>query len=172
MNSRVVLTLVVLAFGLVAGGVAPTARAANPYVIDIQECGRNGGQATVPAGVPVSVEHFAFVTGTHGLMLDVLNEQQTTQGVQRGGTLTLVDVTDQWSEPEQLGANPARGWITRLPNIELDPFQPGEVVGVGSLTEFTGPIEIVFPPVGQVDFGPFHIRAGDDLFNGCELTTQ
>jgi len=172
MNSRVVLTLVVLAFGLVAGGVAPTARAANPNVIDIQECGRNGGQATVPAGVPVSVENFAFVTGTHGLMLDFLNEQQTTQGVQRGGTLTLVDVTDQWSEPEQLGANPARGWITRLPNIELDPFQPGEVVGVGSLTEFTGPIEIVFPPVGQVDFGPFHIRAGDDLFNGCELTTQ
>jgi hypothetical protein len=81
-------------------------------------------------------------------------------------------VTDQWSEPQQLDSNPARGWITRLPNTELAPLTPGEVVGVGSLIEFSAPIEIVFPPVGLVGFGPFHKAAGESLFQACEITAE
>jgi hypothetical protein len=65
--------------------------------------------------------------------------------------------------------NPARGWITRLPNTELDPLVPGEVVGVGRLTEFSGPIQIVLAPVGLVGFGPFHQAAGGSLFDGCAI---
>jgi hypothetical protein len=165
-----VAALVVLSLGVLAGTVAPAARAVDPYVVDIQECARNNGQATVPAGVPVSVQNFAFVTGTYGLMQDFLLKQVTTKGVLRDGTLTIVDVSDEWSAPEQLGTNPARGWITRLPNTELDPLAPGEVVGVGSLIDFSGPIQIVLQPVGLVGFGPFHKAAGDTLFQGCEIT--
>jgi hypothetical protein len=171
MRSRVVLlALAVLTVGVVAGAVAPAARAVDPYVVDIQECARNAGLATVPAGVPVSVQNFAFVTGTYGLIRDFLLKQTTSQGVVRDGTLTTVDVTDEWSAPEQLGTNPARGWITRLPNIELDALDPGETVLAGSLIAFSGPIEIGFPPVGQVDFGPFHIPEGTVFLQGCAIT--
>ena len=172
MTSRAfLLALTLLTLGVVAGTVAaPAARAADPYVVDIQECARNGGQATVPAGVPVSVQNFAFATGTFGLMRDFLIKQVTTQGVLRDGELTIVDVSNQWSEPQQLGTNPSDGWITRLPNIELRALAPGEVVLVGSLIEFTGPIQIVFPPVGLVGFGPFHKAAGETLFQACEIT--
>src|SRR5262245_53767717 len=104
-SRRLVLALAVLVLTLIAGRRASTARAVNPYVVDIQECARNGGQATVPAGVPVSVQNFSFVTGTHGLMQDFLLKQTTTKGVLRGGVLTLVDVSDQWSEPQQLDTN-------------------------------------------------------------------
>jgi hypothetical protein len=104
------------------------------------------------------------------LMQDFLLKQMTSKGVLRGGTLTIVDVTEEWSEPQQLGTSPARGWITRLPNTDLAPLALGETVGVGSLTEFTGPIQIVFPPVGVVGFGPFHLPAGDFLFQGCAIT--
>jgi hypothetical protein len=173
MRSRAfLLALAVLTLGLVAGTVVPTAQAVDPYVVDIQECARNGGQATVPAGVPISVQNFAFVTGTYGLMQNFLLKQTTGQGVARDGTLTTVDVTDEWSAPEQLATNPARGWITRLPNIELDPLDPGETVLAGSLTTFSQPIEIVFPPVGLVDFGPFHIPAGDVFLQGCSITAE
>ena len=171
MTSRgFVLAFTVLALVFIAGAVAPAANAVDPYVVDIQECDRNGGQATVPAGVPVSVQNFAFVTGTYGLMQDFLLKQMTSKGVLRGGTLTIVDVTEQWSVPERLGTSPARGWITRLPNTDLAPLTPGEVVGVGSLTEFSGPIQIVFPPVGLVGFGPFHLPEGDFFLQVCEIT--
>jgi hypothetical protein len=173
MKSRsLALALTVLALGVAAGAVTPVAKAVDPYVVNIQECGRSGGQATVPAGVPISVQNFAFVTGTYGLMQDFLLKQTTFQGVVRDGTLTTVDVTDEWSAPEQLGTNPARGWITRLPNIELDSLDPGETVVAGSLTTFGQPIEIVFPPVGLVDFGPFHIPAGDVFLDACAITAE
>lgn len=171
MRSRgFLVALAALSVAVVAGTVVPAARAVDPYVVDIQECARNGGQATVPAGVPISVQNFAFVAGTYGLMQDFLLKQTTSQGVVRDGTLVTVDVTDEWSAPQRLGTNPARGWITRLPNIELDPLDPGETVLVGSLTTFSGPIEIVFPPVGQIDFGPFHIPAGTVFLQGCAIT--
>jgi hypothetical protein len=171
MKSRgLVAALVALSLTVVAGTIAPAASAVDLYVIDVQECDRNNGQATVPAGVSVSVQNFAFVTGTYGLMRDFLLKQVTSQGVLRNGTLTIVDVSDEWSEPQQIGSGPARGWITRLPNIELAPLALGEVVLVGSLTEFSGPIQIVFPPVGLVGFGPFHVPAGDFFFQGCEIT--
>jgi hypothetical protein len=170
MRSRgLLLALAVLT--LVGGTVAPSARAVDPYVVDIQECERNNGQTTVPAGVPVSVQNFAFVAGTYGLMQDSLLKQMTFKGVFQGGVpTTIVDVTDQWSEPQQLGTNPARGWVTRLPDTELDPLAQGESVGVGILIRFTGPIQIAFPPVGQADFGPFHIPAGEVFLQGCEIT--
>jgi hypothetical protein len=57
---------------------------------------------------------------------------------------------------------------TRLPDTELTPLAAGEVVPVGSLTEFTGPVQIVFPPVGLVGFGPFHLPAGDFFFQGAK----
>ena len=114
----------------------------------------------MPAGVPVSVQNFAFVTGTYGLMQDFLLKQVTSQGVNRNGVLTIEDVSDEWSAPEQIGDRPAQGWVTRLPDIELAPLAPNEVVLVGSLTEFSGPIQIVFAPVGLIGFGPFHIPAG------------
>jgi hypothetical protein len=173
MTSRgLVLALTVLALGVAAGAVTPAAKAVDPSAVDIQECARNGGQAAVPAGVPISVQNFAFVTGTYGLIRDFLLEQTTGQGVVRDGTLTIVDVTDEWSAPEQLGKNPARGWITRLPNVEVDSLDPGETVLAGSLTTFSRPIEIVFPPVGLVDFGPFHIPAGDVFLQGCAITAE
>jgi len=164
------LALVVVVLGVVAGSVAPAARAVDPYVVDIQECGRNGGLATVPAGVPVSVRNFAFVTGTYGSMTNFLGKQTTEQGVIRDGTLTVVDVTDAYSEPQRLGTNPARGWITRLPNIEIDPLDAGATVIAGVVTHFNGPVQILFPPVGQVDFGPFHIPAGDVFVDACAIT--
>ena len=73
-------------------------------------------------------------------------------------------------EPGTDRDGPARGWVTRLPNIELEPLAAGEVVGVGSLTEFTGPIQIVFAPVGLIGFGPFHVPAGDVFIQVCEIT--
>ncbi|HET9288226.1 MAG TPA: hypothetical protein VFO26_11790 [Gaiella sp.] len=173
MRSRnLVAALVVLSLGVFAGTVAPAAWAVDPYVVDVQECARNNGQATVPAGAPISVQNFAFVTGTYGLMQNFLLKQETMQGVARpaGGTPTLVDVTDEWSNPEQIGDGPAQGWVTRLPNIELEALAAGEVVGVGSLTEFTGPIQIVFTPVGLIGFGPFHVAAGDVFLQVCEIT--
>jgi hypothetical protein len=172
MKRRLYPALAVLAAAAFAAGVASTARAADPYAVDIQQCDRSGGETTVPAGVAVSVQNFAFVTGTQGLMQDFLLKQMTSKGVVRDGVLTIVDVSDQWSEPQQLGTSPARGWITHLPDTELDPLAPGEVVLVGSLTEFTGPIQIVFPPVGLVNFGPFHIPAGNTFFEGCQITAE
>ena len=164
------LLLALAALILVVGTVAPAARAVDPYVVDIQECERNNGQTTVPAGVPVSVQNFAFVAGTYGLMRDFLLKQMTSKGVLRDGVLTIVDFTDQWSEPPQLGTNPARGWVSRLPNTELDTLAQGEIVTVGILIRFTGPIQIAFPPVGQADFGPFHISAGQVFLQACEIT--
>jgi hypothetical protein len=173
MKSRsLILALTLFALGVAAGAVAPAAKAVGPYPVDIQACDRNGGQTTVPAGVPISVQNFAFVTGTYGLIRDFLLKQTTGQGVVRDGTLTTVDVTDEWSAPEQLGTSPARGWITRLPNIELAPLDAGETVVAGSLTTFSQPLEIVLPPVGLVDFGPFHNVAGDAFLQGCAITAE
>ena len=62
-------------------------------------------------------------------------------------TLTIVDVRTS-GRSDQTCYGPARGWMTRLPNTELDPLTPGETVGVGSLTEFSRPIQIVLAPVG------------------------
>ncbi len=171
MKSRgLVLAFAALSLAIIGGTLAPAARAVDPYVVDIQECDRNNGQTTVPSGVPISVQNFAFVTGTYGLMRDFLLKQVTSKGVLRDGALKIVDVTDEWSEPQQIGSGPARGWVTRLPNTELAPLTTGEIVQVGSLTEFSGPIQIVFAPVGLIGFGPFHVAAGDLLFQGCQIT--
>jgi hypothetical protein len=109
----------------------------------------------------------SFTSGTYGLVREFLIKQTTTSGVLRNGSLTLFDETDAWSEPEQIGKH---GWHTLLPSIELGALDSGESAGVGTLTTFSQPIEIVFPPVGLVDFGPFHISAGDVFFNSCLIT--
>ena len=128
MKSRaLVLAFAALSLAIIGGTLAPAARAVDPYVVDIQECDRNNGQTTVPSGVPISVQNFAFVTGTYGLMRDFLLKQVTSKGVLRDGALTIVDVTDEWSEPQQIGSGPARGWVTRLPNTELAPLTTGEI---------------------------------------------
>ena len=128
MKSRgLVATLVALSFGVFAGTAAPAARAVDPYVVDIQECARKGGHAMVPAGVPVSVQNFAFVTDVRP-QRDFLLKQVTSQGVSRAGTADDRGRSDEWSEPEQIGDGPAGGWVTRLPNIELDPLAPDETV--------------------------------------------
>jgi hypothetical protein len=62
------------------------------------------------------------------------------------------------------------GWTSSLPNIELAPLASGESVDAGTLTTLTGPVEIAFQPVGKVDFGPFHLAAGDELGALCTIT--
>ena len=125
------------------------------------------GAATVPAGVPIVVKLGSFKTGTFGLVHEFLLKQTTTSGILRDGALTLFDETDSWSEPEQIGQH---GWHTLLPSIELGTLASGESVFVGTLTRLSQPIEIVFPPVGLIDFGPFHISARDAFFNSCLIT--
>ncbi len=169
MNSRgLVAALVALSLATVAGTVAPAASAADPIVIDLSfppDC--PDGEATVPAGVPVVVKLGSYTTGTHGLTKDFLLKQSTISGIFRDGQLTTFDMTDSWSEPEQIGPH---GWHTLLPNVELGTLDPGESVGVATFTELNGPVQIVFPPVGLIDFGPFHLAAGDSFFNVCLIT--
>ena len=43
----------------------------------------------------------------------------------------------------------------RLPNTELAALAPARC-SRRQRDRFTGPIQIVFPPVGLVGFGPFH----------------
>jgi hypothetical protein len=169
MKARVlVLTLVAMILAALGGTLAPAAAAADPIVIDLSfppDC--PDGAATVPAGVPVIVELGSFTTGTYGLTHEFLLKQVTTSGVLRDGVLTLFDETDAWSAPEQIGK---QTWHTLLPSIELGTLTSGESVGVGTLTTFTQPIEVVFPPVWLIDFGPFHISADDVFFNECLIT--
>jgi hypothetical protein len=163
-----ILALVALGLAAVGGTAAPAAAAADPIVIDLSfppDCPDDA--VTVPAGVPVVVELGSFTTGTYGLAYEFLIKQETTSGVLEDGTLTLFDETDAWSAPEQIDTH---GWRTLLPSIELGALAPGESVGVGTLTTFRQPIEIVFPPVGLIDFGPFHISAGQVFFNSCLIT--
>ena len=163
-----VAALVVLSLGVVAGTVAPAASAVDPIVIDLSfppDC--PDGERTVPAGVPVVVELGSFTTGTHGLTVNFLLKQKTISGILRDGTLTTFDMTDSWSAPEQIGQH---GWHTLLPSVELGALDSGESVGVATFTELDGPVQIVFPPVGLIDFGPFHLAAGDSFFNACLIT--
>jgi len=169
MKSRGLLAaLVVLSLGVVAGAVAPAASAVDPIVIDLSfppDC--PDGERMVPAGVPVVVELGSYTTGTHGLTVDFLLKQRTISGILRDGTLTTFDMTDSWSAPEQIGKH---GWHTLLPSVELGTLDSGESIGVATFTELDGPVQIVFPPVGLIDFGPFHLATGDSFFNACLIT--
>jgi hypothetical protein len=62
------------------------------------------------------------------------------------------------------------GWRSSLPDIVLAPLSSGESVVVGTGITLNGPVEIAFPPVGQVNFGPFHLAAGEELGALCTIT--
>jgi hypothetical protein len=172
-------TFATIALALLVAAVAvPQAVADGPVVVDLATCDRplgegggGGGSWSVPAGVPVTVSNLDFLTGTHGLAVDFLHHQSTITGSVRGGVPDVVDATNAWSAPQQFDPGARHpGSITSLPDIELTPLSPGESVLVGTLITFTGPVQIAFPPVGQVNFGPFHIVAGDEFGALCLIT--
>ena len=55
------------------------------------------------------------------------------------------------------------------PDIELAPLASGESVDTGTLITLTGPVEVAFPPVGKVDFGPFHLATGKEFGALCTI---
>jgi len=171
------LALGALAAATIAGSVAASAAAADPVVVDLSTCARDvsegggGGSWTVPAGVPITVTNVGFVTGTHGLSTSFLAHQSTISGTVQNGVEDVADVSDEWSDPQPLDQGAQHpGWITRLPDLHLDPLASGETGLAGTLITLEQPIEIAFPPVGQVGFGPFHLAAGETLGELCTIT--
>jgi hypothetical protein len=43
-------------------------------------------------------------------------------------------------------------------------------VFAGTVTTLDQSVEIAFPPVAKVDFGPFHVAAGETFARGCEIS--
>ncbi len=171
------LVLAALAAATIAGSVAASAAAVDPVVVDLSTCARDlaqgggGGSWTVPTGVPVTVTNLNIVTGTNGLATSFLQHQSTITGTVRNGVMDVTDVSEAWSEPQQ--HDPAArhpGWITTLPDLSIAPIAAGETVLAGTLITIEQPVQIAFPPVGQVNFGPFHLPAGDTLGSLCAIT--
>jgi len=161
----------------IAGAVAAVATAADPVVVDLSTCARDvaegggGGNWIVPAGVPVTVTNESIVTGTYGLATSFLRHQSTISGTVRNGVVDVSDVSGAWSDPAQLDPEAQHpGWIMRLPDLHITALAPGESVLAGVITTLDQPVEIAFPPVGQVNFGPFHLIAGETLGEGCLIT--
>jgi hypothetical protein len=171
------LVLAALAAATIAGSMAAGAAAVDPVVVDLSTCARavaqggGGGSWTVPAGVPVTVTNLTFVTGTHGLATMFLGHQSTISGTVRNGVPDVADVSGAWSDPQPLDPSAQHpGWITTLPDLHLAPLAPGETALAGMLITLDQPVQIAFPPVGQVNFGPFHLTAGDTLGQLCAIT--
>jgi len=170
--------IAVMTVSVVAALSAATSGATGPTVVDLATCARpvgvgggGGGSWTVPAGVPVTVTNLGFTTGTHGLLVDFLGKQSTVTGFVRDGVPSITDVTGDWSDPQMFDPSSQHpGWTANLPDILLAPLASGESVEVGTGITLAGPVEIAFPPVGQVDFGPFHLAAGEELGALCTIT--
>jgi hypothetical protein len=170
--------IAILAIACIGASTAATASATGPTVVDLAQCARpvgvgggGGGNWSVPAGVPVTVTNLSVVNGTFGLLTEFLHKQSTITGFIRGGVPSITDVTDEWSQPQMFdpGAQHA-GWFSSLPDIDLAPLAAGESVDAGTLITLTRPVEIAFQPVGKVNFGPFHLAAGDELGALCTIT--
>jgi hypothetical protein len=159
--------LLALILAVVSGTAASPARAAEPVVVNLLQCQINGGTATVPAGVPISLRLPGWAQGTYGLIVDFLLKEQTTLTIVRNGTTSVVDLTSSWSAPQQLDTH---FWLTRPPNFDLGTLASGETVSATETIAFTHPLLVAYPPVGSSgDNGPFLIT-GEAVDAGCLIT--
>jgi hypothetical protein len=166
MKKLVIGALAALTFAAVGGAVAPTASATNPVVVGILNCAINGGTTTVPAGVPISLRNPGWATGSYGQTKDYLLKQTTTDIIVRNGITTIVDLTNLYSDPQQLDRNL---WLTRPSNTEIGTLASGETVFVTNHIVFSSPVLVAYPPVGPSgDNGPFVVRETDD--ESCLIT--
>jgi hypothetical protein len=159
-------TVAILAVAAIAGTAASPARAAEPVVVNLLQCDAEGGTATVPAGVPVSLRLPGFAQGTYGLIRDFLLKERTTLTIDRNGTTRSVDLTSTWSAPQQLDAHL---WVTSEPNFDLGSLNSGETVSVTWSLTFSQPLLVAYPPVGSSgDNGPFVINSEGPI--SCAIT--
>ena len=159
-------TAATLALAAVAGTAASPARAAEPVVVNLLQCDAEGGAATVPAGVPVSLRLPGYAQGTYGLIKDFLLKEHTTLTTLKNGTTSVVDLTSAWSAPQQLDMHV---WLARLPNYDLGTLASGESVLVTFTITFSQPLLVAFPPVGSSgDNGPFLIGGEGPI--SCVIT--
>lgn len=166
MKKLVIGALAALTLAAVGGAVAPTASATNPVVVGILNCAINGGTTTVPAGVPISLRNPGWATGSYGQTKDYLLKQTTTDIIVRNGVTTVVDLTNLYSDPQQLDRNL---WLTRPSNTEIGTLASGETVLVTNHIVFSSPVLVAYPPVGPSgDNGPFVVRETDD--ESCLIT--
>jgi hypothetical protein len=151
----------------VGGTVAPRASATDPVVVSILLCDINGGTTTVTAGVPISLRNPGWATGSYGQTKDYLLKQTTTDIIVRNGVTTVVDLTNLYSDPQQLDRNL---WLTRPSNTELGALASGESVFVTNRVAFSSPVVVAYPPVGPSgDNGPFILFGGADD-SSCLIT--
>jgi hypothetical protein len=158
--------LAALTLAIAGGGLAPTAGATDPVVVGILNCAIAGGTATVPAGVPVSLRNPGWATGSYGLTKVYLLKQTTTDTIVRNGITMVVDLTNLYSDPQQIDKHL---WLTRPSNTEIGALAAGENVFVTNHITFSSPVLVAYPPVGPSgDNGPFVVRETDD--ESCLIT--
>jgi hypothetical protein len=166
MKKLVATAFATLTLAAVGGTVVPTASATNPVVVGILNCAINGGTTTVPAGVPISLRNPGWATGSYGQTRDYLLKQTTTDIIVRNGVTTVVDLTNLYSDPQQLDRNL---WLTRPSDTEIGTLASGETVLVTNHIVFSSPVLVAYPPVGPSgDNGPFVVRETDD--ESCLIT--
>jgi hypothetical protein len=167
MKKRLIAALAALTLAVAGGALAPTASATDPVVVGLLTCAINGGTTTVPAGVPISLRNPGWATGSYGQTKDYLLKQTTTDIIVRNGITTVVDLTNLYSDPQQLDRNL---WLTRPSNTELGALAAGESVFVTNRVEFSSPVVVAYPPVGPTgDNGPFVLFGGTEDFS-CLIT--
>jgi hypothetical protein len=161
MKKLVIGALAALTVAAVGGAVAPTASATDPVEVSLAVCDFvNGGTTTVPAGVPISLRNPGWGTGSYGQTKDYLLKQTTTDIIVRNGITTVVDLTNLYSDPQQLDRN---FWLTRPSNTELSALAAGESVLVTNHVVFSSPVVVAYPPVGPSgDRGPYVLFGGTD----------
>lgn len=166
MKRFLIAALAALTLAAVGGTFAPTASATDPVVVNVLICAINGGTTTVPAGVPISLRNPGWATGSYGQTKNYLLKQTTTDIIVRNGITTIVDLTNLYSDPQQLDRNL---WLTRPSNTELGALASGESVLVTNHIVFSSPVVVAYPPVGSSgDNGPFLVRERDDF--SCLIT--
>jgi hypothetical protein len=162
------LVLGALTLAALVGSFVPIASATDPVVVPILQCDLNGGNATVPAGVPVSLRNPGWAAGSYGLAHDFLLKQTTTDIIVRHGITTVIDLTNLYSDPQRLDQHL---WLTRPSNTEIGALASGEKVLVTNRVTFSHPVLVAFPPVGPSgDNGPF-LLVGEDIDDSVCLIT-
>jgi len=167
MKKLVIGALAALGLAALGGAVAPKASATDPVVVGIITCALNGGTTTVPAGVPISLHGTGWATGSYGLTKDYLLKQTTTDIIVRNGTTTVVDLSNSYSDPQQLDRNL---WLTQTSNTDIGTLAVGESVFVTNQVAFSQPVLVAYPPVGPSgDRGPYVLFGDTDDFS-CLIT--
>jgi hypothetical protein len=161
------LTLVALGATAAPAGAQPEAVA-----VDYGACAFGGGTATVPAGIPITVQDTGgFAEGTYGLALTFVQHTAATATIAiTGGATSTLQLS--FSDPAYYG-DPYYAWLAFLPDIALAPLASGGSVLVTINTSVTQPVEVVFPGQrGRFHFGPFHLGAGDGFETSCLITAS